>query len=60
MTPPARLAHGRCWRRHQVERMAAYLPTCPHDELRGTVQVLGDIESPVLPPSAWKAESDDH
>ena len=29
----------------------------PQDELRGSVQVLGDIESPVLPASAWEAES---
>ena len=32
----------------------------PQDELRGSVQVLGDIESPVLPPSAWEAEAADH
>ena len=31
----------------------------PQDELRGSVQVLGDIESPVLPASAWEAESGD-
>ena len=29
----------------------------PQDELLGSVQVLGDIESPVLPASAWEAES---
>lgn len=29
----------------------------PQDELRGSVQVLSDVESPVLPPSAWEAES---
>lgn len=32
----------------------------PQDELRGSVQVLGDIESPVMPPSAWEAESGRH
>ena len=32
----------------------------PQDELRGSVQVLGDIESPVLPPSGWEAESGHH
>ena len=31
----------------------------PQDELRGSVQVLGDSESPALPPSAWEAESGD-
>ena len=29
----------------------------PQDELRGSVQVLGDIVSPVLPAAAWEAES---
>ncbi len=29
----------------------------PQDALRGSVQEWGDIESPVLPPSAWEAES---
>jgi prevent-host-death family protein len=28
----------------------------PQDALRGTVQVLGDIVSPVLPSSEWEAE----
>ena len=32
----------------------------PQDELRGSVQVLGDIESPMMPPSAWEAESGCH
>ena len=29
----------------------------PQDELRGSVQVLGDIVSPVLPAATWEAES---
>ena len=32
----------------------------PQDDLRGSVQVLGDVESPALPPLAWEAESGDH
>ena len=32
----------------------------PQDELRGSAQVLGDIESPVLSPHAWEAESGQH
>jgi len=32
----------------------------PQDELRGSVQVLGDIEAPVMAPSAWEAESGRH
>lgn len=30
----------------------------PQDELRGSARELGDIESPVLPASAWEVESD--
>ena len=47
-------------RGHPVGQLApSLLPEAghPQDELRGSVQVLGDIESPVLPPSAWEAES---
>jgi len=29
----------------------------PRDRLKGTVEVVGDILGPVLPPSAWKAVS---
>lgn len=28
----------------------------PQDSLKGTVQILGDVVSPVLPPEAWEAE----
>jgi len=28
----------------------------PQDTLKGTVRILGDIVSPVLPPAAWEAE----
>lgn len=31
----------------------------PQDTLRGTVRVVGDITGPVLPASAWHAESGD-
>ena len=30
----------------------------PQDGLRGSVQELGDIESPVLPASAWEGASE--
>lgn len=30
----------------------------PQDELRCSVEVLGDIVSPVLPAATWEAESD--
>lgn len=29
----------------------------PQDELVGTVQIVGDIEGPVLEPGAWEVES---
>ena len=29
----------------------------PQDELRGSVEVLGDIVAPVLPAATWEAES---
>lgn len=32
----------------------------PQDAVRGSVQELGDIELPVLPPSPWEAESGRH
>jgi antitoxin (DNA-binding transcriptional repressor) of toxin-antitoxin stability system len=31
----------------------------PQDSLIGTVEVLGDILEPVLPPEAWEAEGSD-
>jgi prevent-host-death family protein len=30
----------------------------PQDALRGTVEFLGDILEPVLPPDAWEVESE--
>ena len=29
----------------------------PQDDLRGSVEILGDIVSPVVPSAAWEAES---
>jgi len=28
----------------------------PQDDLTGTVEILGEIDGPVLPPAAWHAE----
>ena len=43
-----------------AQLMAPLLPDegFPQDELRGSVRELGDIESPMLPASAWEVESD--
>ena len=30
----------------------------PQDALRGSVEILGDIVSPVMPSAAWEAESE--
>ena len=30
----------------------------PQDDLRGSVEILGDIVSPVVPSAAWEAESE--
>ena len=30
----------------------------PQDDLRGSVEILGDIVSPVMPSAAWEAESE--
>ena len=28
----------------------------PQDDLVGSVEILGDVDGPVLPPATWKAE----
>lgn len=33
--------------------------TFPQDELAGTVETLGDVIEPVLPPEEWEAEAGD-
>ena len=30
----------------------------PQDDLRGSVEIVGDIVSPVVPSAAWEAESE--
>ena len=50
-------------RGHPVAQLTPPLPPeqgYPQDQLRDSVQVQGDIESPVLPPPAWEAESGRH
>ena len=40
----------------QVSPIAAGEGKYPQDALKGTVEILGDVLSPVLPPDAWEAE----
>jgi len=32
-------------------------PTYPQEALKGTVEIVGEILGPVLPPEAWEAEA---
>jgi prevent-host-death family protein len=40
----------------QVVRIPARRERRPQDGLRGTVEILGDVTSPVVPADAWNAE----
>ena len=43
-----------------VAQLTAHVPRekgDPQDSLRGTIEILGEVLTPVLPPDLWEAES---